>query len=215
MKLDLFAVCLLAALPLLAAAQEHHKQPKPADQRETTPAPESPASAPRPLDSAPLEIVREKAPGEKANFQLCSGDEVVFVVLRRGLPVQNARVRLITQQGWAKDTLTDAHGRARFQLIRDYFPPWGEFNKWARHTFLVVAETAAPDAGNIQDSSDTNGPNRATLSDSYYPSPKDYSSYAWGLGIVLLVAAFGGTSVYLYRRRRVKPFKEVAFHEGQ
>ena len=202
MKPTLFAVCLLAALPLVAAAQEHDEEYKPAGEDS------------RPSE-APLEIVREKMPGEKANFQLHAGDEVVFVVQQQGVPVPNARVRLVTEQGWAKETLTDAQGRARFQLIRDYFPSWIEFNKRNRSTFVVVAENPAPGAGSDPARPSTNASNQATLSDSYSPSPEDYSSYAWGLAIGLLVAAFGGTSVYLYRRRRVKPFKEVAFHEGR
>ena len=202
MKPTLFAVCLLAALPLVAAAQEHDEEYKPAGEDS------------RPSE-APLEIVREKMPGEKANFQLHAGDDVVFVVQRQGLPVPNARVRLVTEQGWAKETLTDAQGRARFQLIRDYFPSWLEFNKRNRSAFVVAAENPAPGAGRDQDRLSTNVPSQATLSDSYSPSPEDYSSYAWGLAIGLLVAAVGGTSVYLYRRRRVKPFREVAFHEGR
>jgi len=47
-----------------------------------------------------------------------------------------------------------------------------------------------------------------TLPGKYRPSPYDYRSYAWGLGIALFVIVFGGLAVYLYRRRRLKPYQE-------
>jgi cbb3-type cytochrome oxidase subunit 3 len=53
------------------------------------------------------------------------------------------------------------------------------------------------------------------LAGSYYPSPDDYRSYAWGLGISLLIVFFCGVAIYLYRRRRVKPFQEVRFDDAK
>lgn len=170
--------------------------------------------APRFLESAPIEIVRERNPGEKLFFQLKSGDEQVFVVLQKGLPLPGARVRFVSHQGWSKEALSDEQGRVSFQVIRDYFPPWREFQKRFKATYLVIAEATAAESGSFKDQPYTDVRYQATLSGSYLPSPDDYLSYAWGLGIGLLIVLFCGVSVYLYRRRRIKPFQEVRFDEG-
>lgn len=171
--------------------------------------------APRILASAPIEIVRERQPGEKQFFQLKSGDEQAFVVLQKGLPLQGARVRFVSHQGWSKEALSDARGRVSFQVIRDYFPLWGEFQKRFKATYLVIAEANAAESGSFRDQPYTSVRYQATLSGSYHPSPTDYLSYAWGLGIGLLIVLFCGVAVYLYRRRRVKPFPEVRFDEAK
>lgn len=169
--------------------------------------------APRILESAPIEIVRERQPGEKMFFQLKSGDEQPFVVLQKGLPLQGARVRFVSHQGWSKEAVSDERGRVSFQVIRDYFPPWGEFQKRFKAIYLVIAEANAAESGSFRDQPYTSVRYQATLSGSYQPSPTDYLSYAWGLGIGLLIVLFCGVAVYLYRRRRVKPFPEVRFDE--
>lgn len=169
--------------------------------------------APRFLASAPIEIVRERKPDEKQFFQLKSGDEQAFVVLQRGLPLQGARVRFVSHEGWNKEAMSDEQGRVSFQVIRDYFPPWREFQKRFKATYLVIAEANARESGSFKDQPYTNVRYQATLSGSYQPSPDDYMSYAWGLGIGLLTVLFCGVAVYIYRRRRVKPFQEVRFDE--
>lgn len=171
--------------------------------------------APRFLESAPIEIVRERKPDEKQFFQLKSGDEQAFVVLQKGLPLQGARVRFVSHQGWSNEALSDEQGRVSFQVIRDYYPPWGEFQKRFKATYLVIAEANAAESGSYKDQPYTNVRYQATLSGSYQPSPDDYMSYAWGLGIGLLIVLFCGVAVYLYRRRRIKPFQEVRFDEAK
>ncbi|WP_173058662.1 hypothetical protein [Sulfurimicrobium lacus] len=173
------------------------------------------ATAPRALESAAIEIVREKLPNEKLFFQLKSGDEQAFFVLQKGLPLQDARVRFVSHQGWIKEAVSDEQGRVSFQILRDYFPPWNDFQKRFKATFLLIAEANAAEAGRYQDQPYANVRYQATLSGSYYPSPEDYRSYAWGLGVALLIALFCGTAVYLYRRRRVKPFREVRFDDAR
>jgi hypothetical protein len=169
--------------------------------------------APRILESAPIEIVREKAPDEKTFFQLKSGDEQAFVVLQKGLPVQGARVRFVSHEGWSKEALSDEQGRVSFQVIRDYFPAWDDFKKRFKASYLIIAEANAAEKGTFKDQPYSNVRYQATLAGNYYPSPDDYRSYAWGLGIGLLIVLFCGTAVYLYRRRRLKPFQEVRFDE--
>jgi hypothetical protein len=167
----------------------------------------------RVLESAPIEIVRERRPDEKLFFQLKSGEEQAFVVLQKGLPLQGARVRLVSHNGWSKEATSDEQGRVSFQIIRDYFPAWDDFQKRFKATYLVIAEANAAENGSFKDQPYSNVRYQATLSGSYYPSPDDYRSYAWGLGIGFGFLLFCGGAIYLYRRRRVKPFQEVRFDE--
>ncbi len=162
----------------------------------------------------PLEIVREHHAREKLFTRIASGDEVSLVVYRLGKPLREARVTMLTQQGWHKTAATDENGRVAFTMIRDYFPAWSDFKRRTRETFVVVAETEAVDFGTWQGQTYGKAIYQATLSGRYSPSPYDYKSYAWGLGIAVFVFAFGGLGVYLYRRRRVRPFKEVRFSES-
>lgn len=170
---------------------------------------------PRFLESALIEIVRERQPGEKQFFQLKSGDEQAYVVLQKGLPLQGSRVRFVSHDGWSKEAVSDEQGRVVFQVVRDYFPPWAEFQRRFKASYLVIAEANAAETGHHLDQPYNSIRYQATLAGSYYPSPDDYRSYAWGLGIGLPVVLFCGVSVYLYRRRRVKPFQEVRFDESK
>ena len=169
--------------------------------------------APRILESVPIEIVREKAADEKTFFQLKSGDEQAFVVLQKGLPLQGARVWFVSHEGWSKEAVSDEQGRVSFQVIRDYFPAWDDFRKRFKASYLIIAEANAAEKGVFKDQPYSGVRYQATLAGSYYPSPNDYRSYAWGLGIGLLIVLFCGTAVYLYRRRRLKPFQEVRFDD--
>ncbi len=165
--------------------------------------------APRVLESAAIEIVRERKPDEKRFFQLKSGEEQAYIVLQKGLPLQGARVRFVSHQGWVKEAMSDEQGRVSFQIVRDYFPLWNEFQKRFKATYLVIAEANAAEVGKFNEQPYSNVKYQASLAGNYYPSPEDYLSYAWGLGIGLFITLFCGVAVYLYRRRRVKPFQEV------
>lgn len=166
-------------------------------------------------ESAQMEIVRERKPDEKKFFQLKSGEEQVFIVLKKGLPLQGARVRMVSHQGWSKEEVSDEQGRVSFQIVRDYFPPWNDFEKRFKATYLLIAEANATESGKYQDKPYTGVRYQTSLAGNYYPSPDDYRSYAWALGIGTAILLFCGVAVYLYRRRRVKPYQEERFHEGK
>jgi len=170
-------------------------------------------TAPRVLENAPIEIVRERQAKEGPFSQIRSGMDQIFIVLQKGLPAAGARVRFVSHQGWVKEAVSDEQGRVSFQIIRDYFPPWSDFQKRFKATFLVIAEANAAETGSHKDQPYTSVRYQATLAGSYYPSPDDYRSYAWGLGVGLLAVLFSGVAIYLYRRRRVKPFQEVRLNE--
>lgn len=161
----------------------------------------------------PLEIVREHKPDEMLYTRIVSGDKISFTVNRLGKPLPGAQITMLTQQGWQRKAVSDDNGRVEFTMIRDYFPAWNDFKRRTKESFVVVAETEAAASGMHQGQPYAKVAYQATLSGKYAPSPYDYKSYAWGLGIAVFVLAFGGLGVYLYRRRRVKPFQEVRFDE--
>lgn len=161
----------------------------------------------------PLEIVREHKPDEMLFTRIVSGDKISFTVITLGKPLPGAQITMLTQQGWQRKAVSDENGRVEFTMIRDYFPAWNDFKRRTKESFVVVAETEAAVAGTYQGQPYAKVVYQATLSGKYAPSPYDYKSYAWGLGIAFFVLAFGGLGVYLYRRRRVKPFQEVRFDE--
>jgi hypothetical protein len=165
----------------------------------------------RPIINAgsPLELVREHKPDEGCMARLVSGDVVNFLVLSFGQPVAGIPVTMITQEGWRNTVVSDATGHAAFTMIRAYFPKWLEFKKYHTDTFLTVAEMDKDETGIHDGVRYTNAHYVASLPGKYRPSPYDYRSYAWGLGIALFVIVFGGASIYLYRRRRLKPYQEV------
>jgi len=164
--------------------------------------------------SEPFELVRDRLTEEKLFTHISSGDKLAFTVLHDGHPTPGARVTLITQAGWRKTIVSDRKGRVEFTLIRDSFPAWSHFYRQARQPFLLIAELEVPESGAYSGVAFTTTHYRTTLPGKYYPSPRDYRSYAYGLSVVLGVTVFAGTAVYLYRRRRVKPFLEVRFSEG-
>ncbi len=159
--------------------------------------------------ASPLEVVREHKPDEGCMTRLVSGDVVSFLVLSFGKPVAGIPVTMITQEGWRNTVTSDEGGHASFTVIRAYFPNWFEFKKYHTDTFLTVVEMDKNEAGTLDGAPYTSAHYVATLPGKYRPSPYDYRSYAWGLGIALFVIVFGGVAIYLYRRRRLKPYQEV------
>ena len=158
--------------------------------------------------NSPLELVREHGEDEGCMARLVSGDVVNFLVLSFGKPAAGIPVTMINQEGWRNTVVSDKTGHASFTMIRAYFPKWYEFKKYHTDTFLTVAEMDRDEAGELGGEKYSSAHYVASLPGKYRPSPYDYRSYAWGLGIALFVIVFGGLSVYLYRRRRLKPYQE-------
>lgn len=161
----------------------------------------------------PLEIVRERLPKEDFHTRIGYGDELVFRVLTRGEPVADAEVTLHTATGWRKTARSDDEGRVHFTVIRDYFPAWEVFESRHRQAFLATAVFETDGAGQFDGTPYAGTRYVSTLAGHYYPSTRDYRSYAYGLLIGLFALTFTGLGVYLYRRRRMRPFREVHFDE--
>jgi hypothetical protein len=168
---------------------------------------------PHTLDQAPFDIVRERMSGEDFHTEIRSGDEVSFRVLLAGKPAAGASVRMVTQHGWERTVTTNDKGVATFLVIRDYFPEWNDFQRRYREKYLVAAEYTVSQGGVAGGKAYRSARFRATLPGSYMPSKGDYTSYAYGFGLVLFASTFSGLGVYLYRRRRLKPYREVALNE--
>jgi hypothetical protein len=160
-----------------------------------------------------LEIVRERRPKEDFHTRIGFGDTVAFVVLRNGKPQPDAEVTLTTALGWTKRALSDGQGRVSYTMIRDYFPPWRMFNKRHAQPYLVKAEYRQQESGELDGQSYDHTLYCASFTGSYFPSRRDYESYAYGLTIGLFMLVFSGLAVYLYRRRRIRPYREVCFDE--
>lgn len=164
-------------------------------------------------DVIPLEIVRERLPSENFHTLLGSGDTLTFQVLRQGQPLRGAQVTFTSYAGWKNQAVSDEQGRVRFTVIRDYYSAWHEFDKRHAQGYLVDASYSAPDTGNLDGAAYQRTVYRTSLAGNYYPSPRDYESYAFGLGIGLFALFATGIGIYVYRRRRHRPYREMRFDE--
>lgn len=160
-----------------------------------------------------LEIVRERRPKEDFHTRTCFGDTVSFIVLRNGTPQPGAEVTLATALGWSKRAVSDSQGRVSYTMIRDYFPPWRLFNKRYAQPYLVEAEYRRQESGELEGQDYDHTLYCASFAGSYFPSRHDYESYAYGLIFGLFMLVFSGLAVYLFRRRRIRPYREVCFDE--
>ena len=168
---------------------------------------------PRHDTAIPLEIVRERAPKENFHSLLAYGDTATFLVLREGQPLQGAKVTLTSSQGWSKSVTSDSEGLVHYTMIRDYYPRWSMFNKRYSQPYLVSAVYTASESGELDGKSYQHTTYQASFAGNYYPSPRDYESYAYGLSFGLFALIATGIGVYVYRRRRNRPFREVRFDE--
>jgi LPXTG-motif cell wall-anchored protein len=154
----------------------------------------APLVPPNAWDGAPLDIIRERLGGENFHTLLGSGDTIGFRILAQGRPAAGARVTMHTAEGWSRTVTADGDGRARFQLIRDYYPDWELFDRRYREGFRIEARYDQPDAAYV-----------ASYAGAYHPSARDYASYSHGLlaGLAGLTLAGGGVLLRRRKRKRV------------
>jgi hypothetical protein len=161
----------------------------------------------------PLEIVRNRQPKENFHTRMGHGDEVSFTVLRNGDPLPGAQVTLTSGQGWSKSLRSDKQGRVKYTMIRDYYPAWEQFEKRHAQPYLVNALYTLPEAGELDGQRYRQTRYLASYTGNYYPSPDDYESYAYGLSFGLFALLSTGSGIYLFRRRRKRPYQEVSFND--
>ncbi len=155
------------------------------------------------IDEVPFDILRLRPKDETFYSRLRTGDEVSFKVLRAGEPVEGAEVTLSTQFGWQKLQRSDKEGIVTFRLIKDYYPEWERYNKRFRERFVVTASFDDEDGRRYE----------ATYFGKYTPSSSEYTSYAYGLIVAILIMLAGTAGVFFYRMRINRPYKEVKIDE--
>ena len=169
---------------------------------------------PKHLDAIPLEIVGHDLWDAFVHNRTMSGDNLVFSILKNGAPVKNASLRLKTQAGWIKMLKTGDDGKASVQLIRDYYPEkWNDFKAMKRGTLLITAEYEIDESGSFEGEKYNKVRLISTLPWGYRLHRKEYTSYAYGLGIGTLFAVVSGIGVYIHRERRKRPYREARFNE--
>lgn len=161
----------------------------------------------------PLEIVRQRVAKENFHTLLGHGDSISFQVLHNGKPQAGAEVTFTTAKGWSKSSVSDSEGRVRYTLIRDYYPQWELFNKRQPEPYVVSAVYTLPEVGELNGETYRRTAYRTSFAGNYYPSPRDYESYAYGLSFGLLALLLSGIGIYIYRRRRQTPYREVRFDD--
>ncbi|MFT7004150.1 MAG: hypothetical protein ACJAWW_001503 [Sulfurimonas sp.] len=161
------------------------------------------------IKEVPFDILRLRENDETFYHRLYSGDKIRLKVLLNYKAIQNASLTLSTKSGWSKSVKTDKDGIAVFTLVKDYFPEWNKFDKRHKSNFLLTANYTQ-EANGIYDDKEYDSINyEATYASTYYPEKSGYKSYAFGL----FTAILSGFSIYWFRKRREKPFKEVSFNE--
>ncbi len=156
----------------------------------------------------PIEIVRERLEGEDFHTRLASGDTLNFQVLHQGKPAAGATVAMTSGTGWTRSVTADTDGRASFQQIRDYYPDWNLFNKRKSQSFLVTAHVDVAEAGTHEGKRYSAVRYSATYPGTYYPPPRDYQSYLYGLIVMLAALALTAGGIFLYRLKSTKPSRE-------
>jgi len=161
-------------------------------------------------DKVKIDLVRLKDQDEKSFFYRTSmGDMLKFKAAIDGKPLKNADITVNLNSGWSKNVKTDANGTASFTLVRDYFPAWDRFDKRYKQDMLITLKYSEDKNGTIGDQKYKSINYILTYPLSYYPNSSDYQSYSYGLLIGLFILVLSGIIVYIYRRNRTKPFKEI------
>lgn len=161
---------------------------------------------PKHFDTIPLEIVGYELWDKNFHIKTTSGDNLVFLVLHNGSPAEAVTMGIKTQSEWIKTFQTGNDGKASVQLIRDYYPErWSDFNARKRGNLLVTAEYDLDESGTFEGIPYTSVKLVSTFPWRYRPQRREYTSYAYGLGIAALVAVVSGVCIYT-RRMRNKRF---------
>ncbi|MGW8169962.1 MAG: hypothetical protein ACWGHH_08175 [Sulfurovaceae bacterium] len=165
-------------------------------------------------DKIKIDLLRLKDKNEKSFFYNTSmGDTLKFKATLNGKPLQNADLSIDLNSGWSKNIKTDANGTASFTMIRDYFPSWDKFDKRYKQEMLLTLTFSEDKNGTMDDQKYKKVNYTLTYPLSYYPNGSDYQSYGYGLLVGLFIFVLSGIVVYLYRRNRTKPFKEIKYEE--
>jgi len=165
-------------------------------------------------DKSDIDIILIKDKNENSFFYKHSmGDELCFQAFLHGKPINNADITIQMSSGWSKHIKTDEDGMARFQIIRDYFPTWEEFDKRDQEEFLLTLTYTQEEVGKFQGGEYSNVKYILTYPASFYPNSSGYASYAYALLLVILTLLISGVIIYRFRKNRTRPFNELRYEE--
>ena len=169
---------------------------------------------PSSLDDIPLELIRERIPGEDFHTNISSGDNVTYRVSYMGKPAVNADVKFITRKGWINSAKTGSNGNVTYALIRDTYPSaWSRFQKRKSGESITVADYTVEEKGVHKGLPFKRIRYISTLPGRYYPSKQEYTSYVYGLILLTFTLTFSSAGIYIHRKRREKPYREEPFAE--
>jgi len=170
----------------------------------------------------PLDILRLRFDDENYHTRFSSGKNVLFKVLFSGKPLAGAEVTITTEEGWVRHSQSDADGIASFNVIQDRFKDdehKKEKEENSRHPrrrseqFLVTVQYKQAVAGNYKGQAYTSTVYTSTFPGVFTTPQSIYKSSAYALMIGSAGFLVLGVGTYMYRRRRIKPFKEVDLDE--
>lgn len=171
-------------------------------------------TTPQAINTIPMEIVVDKMWDGNFHLALQSGDKLGLTILSRGKPVTGAQVVIRSEKGWEIKTVTDDNGKVSVQMIRDYYPPlWQLFKRTHRGEVLITASHSFHQQGIFKDKPFSSIHHQTTLPWMYTPSKRDYTSYSYGLSLVMIGSTLSGLGMFFYRERRKKPYKEISLNE--
>ncbi len=166
------------------------------------------------INDIKIDLIRVKEAREKDFFHRHSmGDTLTFKALLDHKPLANANVAIALSSGWTKNVTTDENGIARFTIVRDYFPAWNEFDKMYKQNLLLTLTYEEEGEGQIDGNEYQKAKYILTYPLSFYPNSSDYESYGYALILLSITLLCAGIVIYLFRRNRTKPFKEVRYEE--
>jgi hypothetical protein len=153
-----------------------------------------------------IDLIRFRGDKEDSFFyKNYSGEELKFQALLEGKPLANAKIKIDLDTGWKQELQTDKDGFVKFNIIKDYFPNWSEFDKRHKQSLMITMEYERDSL------SDTYYQEKFILTYpvTFYPGEDEYKSYAYGLAITLAFMIFSTLLVYIYRQRRTKCYQEI------
>ncbi len=168
----------------------------------------------RSCNLVPFEIVAHDLWDQNFHSRLMSGDELRLDVLFRNRPAAGATLRVVSEKGWVREVKTNADGRATVQMIRDSYPAaWSLFDRNEQGEVRIEARHAVEEAGTHKGRPYRRIEMVTTFPWRYYPARRDYMSLSHGLLVVTVTAAASGLALFLHRRHRSRPRREIVFDE--
>ena len=160
----------------------------------------------------PIEIVRERISGENLHTVMEPGNNVTYKTIINNEPCEYGNIQMISNKGWMKIETTNSDGEASFQFIQDDNTKLKELRSRITFNYLIHVNKTVAENGIFNNEQYSFVKYSSTFSDTYRPSQMLYSSFVWGLFVILGAVILLVVGVYIYRRRRRVEYKEIALN---